>query len=110
MKRRLYARMCALSLAMTILTAVLLLSTVYPFFQDRMHDEMRAETRTLAIGLAQAQNESAYLSALRGTFARVTLLNADGAVLFDTDADAASMENHQDRPEVANALDAVKRR
>ena len=42
MKRRLYARMCALSLAMTLLTAVLLLSTVYPFFQDRVHAEMRA--------------------------------------------------------------------
>lgn len=104
MKRRLYARMCALSLAMTILTAVLLLGTVYPFFQDRMRGEMRAETRTLAIGLSQAQDEGAYLFALRGTYARVTLLGAGGEVLFDTDADAALMENHQDRPEVLAAL------
>ena len=36
MKRRLYARMFALSLAMTLLTAVLLFGTVYPFFRDRL--------------------------------------------------------------------------
>ena len=104
MKKRLYARMCALSLFMTLLTAVLLLGTVYPFFQDRVHAEMRAETDTLAVGLAQAADENAYLEALRGGGARVTLLSPAGEVLFDTDADAAKMENHQNRPEVAQAL------
>ena len=44
MKRRLYARMFALSVAMTLLTAVLLIGTVYPFFRDRLHEEMFLQT------------------------------------------------------------------
>ncbi len=104
MKRRLYARMFALSLAMTLLTAVLLIGTVYPFFRDRLHEEMFLQTQLLADGLEHAANEQAYLASLGAGDTRVTLLDGEGNVLFDTDADAASMERHQDRPEIAQAL------
>lgn len=104
MKRRLYARMFALSLAMTLLTAVLLIGTVYPFFRDRLHEEMFLQTQLLASGLEHAANEQAYLASLGAGDTRVTLLDGEGNVLFDTDADAVSMESHQDRPEIAQAL------
>ncbi len=35
---------------------------------------------------------------------RITWVAADGTVLFDNDADAAELENHSDRPEIADAL------
>jgi two-component system, OmpR family, phosphate regulon sensor histidine kinase PhoR len=38
--------------------------------------------------------------------ARVTIIGADGAVLGDSDADPATMENHGSRPEVVQALAA----
>ncbi|HLG18590.1 MAG TPA: ATP-binding protein [Bdellovibrionota bacterium] len=40
----------------------------------------------------------------RETGSRITLIAADGAVLADSDADPATMENHRDRPEVLQAL------
>ena len=42
--------------------------------------------------------------AARTTGVRVTLIRLDGRVLFDTDEDAAQLDNHANRPEVAAAL------
>ncbi|NLO25535.1 MAG: cell wall metabolism sensor histidine kinase WalK [Clostridiales bacterium] len=36
---------------------------------------------------------------------RITVIGLDGTVLGDSDAEAADMENHRDRPEVIKALD-----
>src|SRR5436305_13434092 len=41
--------------------------------------------------------------AARVLHTRITLIAGDGTVLFDTDADAARMENHNNRPEVQAA-------
>lgn len=35
---------------------------------------------------------------------RITLIDADGAVLYESDAVAGKMDNHKDRPEIADAL------
>lgn len=35
---------------------------------------------------------------------RITIIASDGVVLYDSDADAAKMENHADRPEVLEAF------
>lgn len=35
---------------------------------------------------------------------RITLINADGTVVFDSSIDAQSMENHLDRPEIVAAI------
>ncbi len=36
---------------------------------------------------------------------RISLIGADGSVLFDSNADIGEMENHRNRPEVASALE-----
>ena len=39
-----------------------------------------------------------------GNTSRVTLINTDGTVVMDTDADAGGLENHMDRGEVSEAI------
>ena len=41
----------------------------------------------------------------RAAGGRVTIIARDGSVLSDSEADAAQMENHRDRPEIAQAFD-----
>ena len=36
---------------------------------------------------------------------RITLINKDGTVLYESDADAENMSNHLDRPEIAQAIE-----
>lgn len=45
-----------------------------------------------------------YLARLRSTASRLTWVAADGTVLYDTQADAAAMENHAGRQEIREAL------
>jgi two-component system phosphate regulon sensor histidine kinase PhoR len=47
---------------------------------------------------------SAQLTAIsRGLGARITVIDGHGTVMFDTDADVTTMENHNNRPEVIDA-------
>ena len=50
------------------------------------------------------KNGSDYLAQLRSEQYRITWLRGDGTVLYDTQADAATMENHAQREEVQQAL------
>ncbi|MEE1281741.1 MAG: ATP-binding protein [Acutalibacteraceae bacterium] len=45
-----------------------------------------------------------YLSAFQGESYRVTWIDTDGTVLFDTEADSDSMDNHSNREEIEEAF------
>ncbi|MBQ9421616.1 MAG: two-component sensor histidine kinase [Lachnospiraceae bacterium] len=48
--------------------------------------------------------ESPALEELRSEDHRITWVSADGTVLYDNDTDASGLPNHQDRPEITEAL------
>ena len=93
-----------LSVAVVILIAVLGLVTgfLYTYFGDvqvsRLKDELSlaaVATETLGEGYLEKLNFDRY---------RVTWVSADGTVVYDTQADAAQMDNHADREEIREAL------
>mgnify|MGYP001445938230 CR=1 FL=1 len=61
-----------------------------------------AVERALETGAGEFQAELAPLAAAAG--ARVTVVSATGVVLFDSEHDARSLENHASRPEVQEAF------
>jgi two-component system phosphate regulon sensor histidine kinase PhoR len=69
--------------------------------EDNLHQE--ANYITTAVNLAGDE----YISSLDNSeiTTRVTLINADGTVQYDTEKDASTMENHKNRPEVREALE-----
>ncbi|MDO4283742.1 MAG: ATP-binding protein [Eubacteriales bacterium] len=71
-------------------------------------ESLRETTRLLASleGAGQPESLAAYVEAWeeRGEGLRVTLIAQDGNVLYDSEADAAGMDNHADRPEVEEAI------
>lgn len=70
----------------------------------REHEEkVREETGYIVKGVEQSG--LAYLGSLTDNAElRITWIDKDGTVLFDSSADAATMENHADREEVRQAL------
>ena len=64
--------------------------------------QLRDELSLAVVGVEQ--NGMDYLKQLQSDQYRITWLCADGAVLYDTQADAESMENHAQRQEVQQAL------
>ena len=93
--------MCLLALV-TILLSSLLVTVVYYVSSDsRMKTEVREEARFLR-GAVELSGEE-YLETVESTPNRITLIDADGTVLFDNQADSSTMENHANRQEIQQA-------
>lgn len=74
--------------------------TMYGYFLSLQTQQLKSQ---LALAVRGVENEGEeYLYKITGC--RLTLIASDGKVLYDTEADAASMENHSGREEVREAL------
>ncbi|MDR1445500.1 MAG: PAS domain-containing protein [Treponema sp.] len=83
-----------------ILTAVLIHFAVYWGFSRQMKHEVALELEYVRAGI-EAAGEELLETLTPGP--RLTLIAADGTVLFDNETDARNMENHSDREEVQSA-------
>ena len=95
----------ALGASLTVLLAALLVFSgcLYGYFGSVWEQQLREELR-LAASAVETEGDD-YLSSLpAGTACRFTWVAPDGTVLRDTQADAASMENHAQREEIRQAL------
>lgn len=92
---------------MTVCTVVLVLGLafvmgiLYRYFGKQISTELEKEAFYAAQGVESSGKE--YLEKLNGKNSRITLIDQDGSVLYDSQAEASSMENHKDREEVEEA-------
>ena len=93
-----------LSVALAVLMASLIIITgvLYRYFGTTQEAQLRDEL-SLAAEATQQLGKS-YLDKLDSDRYRLTWVDADGTVSFDSHADAASMENHSDREEIKEAF------
>lgn len=102
MKRRVFGSIFFTSFLVLIITAAAVMYTVYNKFTDERKEEIRIETVYIQTAY---DGDTDYLKAIgKNSQNRITLVAGDGTVLYDSFADAASLENHSDRPEIAAAL------
>ncbi|MDD2592507.1 MAG: ATP-binding protein [Erysipelotrichaceae bacterium] len=108
MRNKIFKNLLYLAILCSVLTFVAMSVFMYSLFYDQMKNEIRTET--LYIATALNIDEDSYLSKLNDVTSinRITIIDTDGAVLFDTDYDKDKMENHLYRPEVKNALETGK--
>ncbi len=93
-----------LSVALLVLCASLVLVTgfLYDYFTDVLERQMRDEWEIASAAITE--NGTAYLARLSSARYRLTVVDPDGKVLWDTQSDAETMENHKDRQEIRDAL------
>ncbi|UWG98610.1 cell wall metabolism sensor histidine kinase WalK [Dehalobacter sp. DCM] len=93
-------------------SGIYLITVLDKYFMDNLQDKLLAEakliremvegefgTASMAAGLGSMANDLGKV-----TNTRVTLIDADGVVLGDSQEDPALMENHRNRPEVQQAI------
>ena len=90
--------------AITVLAASLVIITglLYQYFTTVQANQLKDELR-FAAGGAQQLGES-YLEKMASDRYRLTWVAADGSIIYDSHADAASMENHTEREEIREAF------
>lgn len=106
----------ALALTTLILAGIVALASALLLrgvFLDRLQDDMARQARQFAAILTvdpepaasdpASMQEVVVQAGMKGE-ARLTLINMDGVVLADSEADPTALDNHSNRPEVAQAL------
>lgn len=102
MTKRIFRATLLVGVAVLIASLTLVMGALYSYFGRVQESQLRDELSLAVVGVEQ--NGTDYLKQLESDQYRITWLGADGAVLYDTQADAESMENHAQRQEVQQAL------
>ena len=104
MTKRIFRSVFLAAFAVFIACLVLVMGALYSYFSARQENQLAVEARLAAAGVEAGGKE--YLEDFgRQDGLRLTWIAADGTVLYDTNADASSMENHADREEISEALE-----
>ena len=101
MRKKIFKNMCLLALVTILLSSLLVTIVYYANSDARMKSEVREETRFVR-GAVELSGQD-YLATVENTANRITLIDTDGTVLYDNQADPATMENHSDREEFQEA-------
>lgn len=102
MTKRIFRSICLVALIVLVATVALIMGVLYGYFTDMQHDQLRMQTELAAQG---ANNEgSAFFQDMNLKDYRITLIQPDGTVIYDSQAQSGEMENHLEREEVQEAL------
>lgn len=105
MKRRIFTAMCIIAMVSIILTAFFMTVLSYRQFQNGLKQELQNETVYVAAAMAEEGENFLTQLETEAHKNRITLIDADGTVIYDNEAVANKMENHGDREEVEEAME-----
>ncbi len=107
MKRKIRIELLATSALAIVLTLLFALLVFYGLFQEQIMGDLKADAWVLKNMHVFDHIEDVHPDAydLNAESLRITVVGENGSVIFDSNADAAAMSNHEDRPEVRNAFE-----
>lgn len=106
MTKKIFKSIMAVCTVVLVLGLAFVMGILYRYFGKQISTELEKEASYVAQGVESSGME--YLEKLDGKNSRITLIDQDGSVLYDSQAEASSMENHKDREEVKEAAETGK--
>jgi len=101
MTKRIFRSIIGAAAAVILCCTAIIIGVLFNHFNAVQRNQLAAQTELASHGVEL--NGAAFLKGLEIEGYRLTWIAADGVVLYDTEKDAASMENHLDREEVKEA-------
>lgn len=102
MSKKIYRNILFTALAVLLSGMVFIFGGFYHYFDEKQAENLRDELEMAASGVERYGAE--YLKQTDFGSCRVTLVSREGEVLYDTAADAETMENHGQREEIRQAF------
>lgn len=102
MTKRIFRSICIVAITVFLAALVLILGVLYDHFSTVQANQLRMQTDIAAHGVEQ--NGMDFFEGLDIGDYRITWVNADGDVLYDSSTDTSDMENHGEREEINEAL------
>lgn len=107
MKKKIYWYMVGLAVAAIMLTITFSTFVFYDSFKKQVIVDLKEYSELLKMADLYNADEAFYCKSEVYNI-RLTIVNADGKVIYDTKADTETMENHLDRPEIREAFESGK--
>lgn len=105
MKNKIFRALVALAAMAVLVASGLITFLVSQDYFNETKKELAQEARYISIGLESGGNDFLNkIAAENGSNVRITLIDKDGIVLFDNQAEAKTLENHAMRQEIMEAV------
>lgn len=101
MRKKIFHSIVMASIAVLIISVILITGAVYSYLNKSEKESSRAELNLIA-EIAE-ENKDSFHFEVPGY--RVTIISSEGVVLYDSVADSYTMENHSNREEVLEAME-----
>lgn len=102
MERKIVLNLFYMGIITTIVGIVITTVSYYGFFRREVEENLVHECRLVAESYDKLSSADE-LERFSGEDFRITLIDKDGYVLYESDADHLTMTNHLDRPEIKSA-------
>lgn len=102
MTKKIFSSIALVGTLVFIASVVLIMGVLYTHFLNEQFDQMRAKAALATQGVEQCGEE--FFDGLSTNGYRLTWIDKDGTVIYDSEADVGKMENHKHREEVEEAL------
>ena len=103
MKKKINIRLIGIALIAILVTLIGVTSIYYYLFENQVRKDLHVLAETL-VDSGVFEKEKLEDMSFESEDVRVTWIDADGTVLYDSWNDAQSMENHMERPEIQDAF------
>jgi len=100
---KIYRSILAATLAVFIVTLVMIMGVLYDHFTNVQQKQLKSEVTLAARGVED--DGEGYLEGLDIGEQRFTWIAKDGSVLYDSESDKTTMENHLEREEIREAIE-----
>lgn len=105
MKRKINVQFVAVSALAVVITAITSMLLFYNIFKNQVFDDIKAYAHVIWPLNQELWDGKDNQQWLERDGLRITLMEKDGKVIYDSVADENKMENHKNRPEVKEALE-----
>ncbi|MGN0136410.1 ATP-binding protein [Anaerotignum sp.] len=102
MTNRIFRSIFLVAVAVMLSVSALIMGMMYQYSSAEMTEELQREASYIARGIEMEGID--YLEKVKNADIRITWIDADGTVLYDSVAEVSEMENHGTREEVVEAM------
>lgn len=102
MTKRIFHAICFVALGVFFACAIVFMGMLYDYFGGVRRSQLKNQTELAARAVADEGMD--FLKGLDAGEYRITWVDKDGTVLYDTKTDSADMENHLEREEIQEAF------
>ena len=103
MTKRIFHSICLVALIVFFSSVILIMGVLYSYFSDVQQSQLKMQTELAAQGVSKSGLD--YFDNLDAAGFRITWIDQNGKVLYDSESDMEQMENHLQREEIQEACE-----